>query len=540
MAPRSKKGCISCRIRRVKCDETKPHCLRCQTSRRVCDGYLDDAHAMSRRQLAHVVRNLSVIGPVARALSQSPPSDAVMGRRQPVAIQDYVYFDLFRSVTAPATDAFIPSDFWHHDLLQLAHAEPAVWHATLALGALHQRWDLAATTDKDALIRTAIKHYAAAMAQAKNLDSPAKLLALTLPLIAAANMLGFWNESHTHILSALRLLTQNAPTSPESRRIAFTLSRMDMLSMTFSDSKAPYPFDASAALYSPVHAHLRQGNPFQSYSEASGNLFLLLREIMLTDESLSHTEYDPAAYAAARSDVKQRLVEFEGQMAAWEARQTDPSIASAAISIRIYHALMRLIMHATLSASECSLDLCLGYFERIVALSSAFLRQENLLGRGKLHLSLESAVIMPLWDSGKRCRHPVLRRAALRLLRNTNRHEGMWRSDGAAKTVEAIIATEEGQQLNDDYMVDDRYVVTKDQEAAAIALPWDAWVVPGFHPQSTYTWEGFHRIPETSRVRDVLVLSRFDHHELDLRLLMCSGDPTIPYGPAKDLTIKLY
>ncbi|PYH86078.1 putative Zn(II)2Cys6 transcription factor [Aspergillus uvarum CBS 121591] len=36
---RSRNGCNTCRIRRVKCDEERPHCRRCQSTGRKCDGY---------------------------------------------------------------------------------------------------------------------------------------------------------------------------------------------------------------------------------------------------------------------------------------------------------------------------------------------------------------------------------------------------------------------------------------------------------------------------------------------------------------------
>ncbi|KAJ2973573.1 hypothetical protein NQ176_g6530 [Zarea fungicola] len=38
-ATKTRTGCITCRIRRVKCDEGKPMCKRCITSGRMCDGY---------------------------------------------------------------------------------------------------------------------------------------------------------------------------------------------------------------------------------------------------------------------------------------------------------------------------------------------------------------------------------------------------------------------------------------------------------------------------------------------------------------------
>lgn len=36
---RTRTGCLTCRKRRIKCDEAKPHCLNCQRSRKLCLGY---------------------------------------------------------------------------------------------------------------------------------------------------------------------------------------------------------------------------------------------------------------------------------------------------------------------------------------------------------------------------------------------------------------------------------------------------------------------------------------------------------------------
>ncbi|KAH7311792.1 hypothetical protein B0J17DRAFT_711290 [Rhizoctonia solani] len=36
---RSATGCFACKSKHKKCDETKPHCLRCQKSRIECPGY---------------------------------------------------------------------------------------------------------------------------------------------------------------------------------------------------------------------------------------------------------------------------------------------------------------------------------------------------------------------------------------------------------------------------------------------------------------------------------------------------------------------
>ncbi|PLB54892.1 hypothetical protein P170DRAFT_460887 [Aspergillus steynii IBT 23096] len=35
-------GCITCKTRHIKCDETKPHCNNCLRSRRLCEGYINN------------------------------------------------------------------------------------------------------------------------------------------------------------------------------------------------------------------------------------------------------------------------------------------------------------------------------------------------------------------------------------------------------------------------------------------------------------------------------------------------------------------
>ncbi|KAF3760884.1 hypothetical protein M406DRAFT_334507 [Cryphonectria parasitica EP155] len=152
---RTKTGCITCRIRRVKCDETRPSCNRCTQSKRVCDGYLpnteqDDPRGessgngrrtttvkpVSRRALAIAIRQVNVVGPAVRVLAPSPYLE-----------DDVACFDFFRlRLTAVSSDpkdsAQSVSGFWNCTLLQAAHLEPAVWQAVAALGALYRRWEV--------------------------------------------------------------------------------------------------------------------------------------------------------------------------------------------------------------------------------------------------------------------------------------------------------------------------------------------------------------------------------------------------------------
>lgn len=45
---RARTGCLTCRRRRIKCDETKPECQRCRRANLVCEGYQSKRHVGSR------------------------------------------------------------------------------------------------------------------------------------------------------------------------------------------------------------------------------------------------------------------------------------------------------------------------------------------------------------------------------------------------------------------------------------------------------------------------------------------------------------
>ncbi|OAA71088.1 Zn(2)-C6 fungal-type DNA-binding domain protein [Akanthomyces lecanii RCEF 1005] len=60
-ATKTRTGCITCRIRRVKCDEAKPMCNRCMTSGRMCDGYKSAPKKPAKQSVAdasHAVTEL--------------------------------------------------------------------------------------------------------------------------------------------------------------------------------------------------------------------------------------------------------------------------------------------------------------------------------------------------------------------------------------------------------------------------------------------------------------------------------------------------
>lgn len=107
------------RNRRVKCDETRPECLRCTGTNRKCDGYEEDSSPPTSL----------VISPSAKLcpLDRDPHHDEVS------------MFGIFRDDFLSRLTGGIFTKVWSHDILQAAQTYPAVWHAGLAMAAAQKR-----------------------------------------------------------------------------------------------------------------------------------------------------------------------------------------------------------------------------------------------------------------------------------------------------------------------------------------------------------------------------------------------------------------
>jgi hypothetical protein len=126
------------RIRRMKCDEHKPECFKCQISDRKCDGY-ENPEDMVDRRLRGTPKS-------SRSLSSTPPAAS---STLSVTVLDFDLigepnerrsFHHFRIRTADDLSGCFDSNFWNRLVLQLSHSEPAIKHALIALGAAHESY----------------------------------------------------------------------------------------------------------------------------------------------------------------------------------------------------------------------------------------------------------------------------------------------------------------------------------------------------------------------------------------------------------------
>ncbi|PYI25767.1 hypothetical protein BP00DRAFT_357622 [Aspergillus indologenus CBS 114.80] len=121
---RSKTGCRTCRIRRIKCDETPEKCRNCSSTGRLCDGY--------------EVYRLPVAAKRGRDLSLSLATPVNTHVRWAVTSDQRRCFKFFCDRTITDALGYYDSQLWEQFMFQMANLEPAVCHAAIALGAAHQ------------------------------------------------------------------------------------------------------------------------------------------------------------------------------------------------------------------------------------------------------------------------------------------------------------------------------------------------------------------------------------------------------------------
>ncbi|KAK3349538.1 hypothetical protein B0T25DRAFT_245387 [Lasiosphaeria hispida] len=213
---RTRTGCITCRVRRVRCDEQKPFCNRCVSTGRNCDGYADD-HAGLSGDLQNIVGS-------APARSQVQRQDLITIPRHPGVplprnnAREVRSYHFFLDVAAPAIASVFDVDFWLTDIPRTCHLDPAIWHAVVSLGSIYENYITNRSTvheHEGPAVVFAIQQFNAAIKHLVHLSSPRtvqeeKWRALTVSIVFTHvfSIQGLYSQSNIHLTAAKNLMEE--------------------------------------------------------------------------------------------------------------------------------------------------------------------------------------------------------------------------------------------------------------------------------------------------------------------------------------------
>ncbi|KAF4451289.1 putative transcriptional regulatory protein C15D4.02 [Fusarium austroafricanum] len=442
----SKFGCFTCKARRVKCDEAKPSCNRCLTSKRECQGYPRGAYGDSSPNASSDTS--SSLTSASSSSTSSPPSDIVWSliSSHPSDIcsslislaftpehlsNPYVNLGCTVLVQSPRRARNDNEHiFWSHSVPQLSQSIPSVRAAIETFGVSYNEYVLKVPSPRPGF-ETA-RRYAQALRLVQ--DDLATMQHGPVPCVIACLLLGLvealqqrLNKGLLHLQGALSLMKSGVDkkmlAGVDYKGLISLLHKLDLHVATYGIANPPNlplkPFIMENVLDWRAHAY---------------------------------------KYTSRRAIPPELLVEQGRQLSnlkLWLSRNRLPSIwdceSHESLVVLRAQCLAALINAANiLEPRETAYD-CFGpEFQEIVTLIEALLesksRHEKLRydSPGPLPSFIpEMGIIHPLYFTAKKYRSPHWRRRALNLILKCG-NEGPWGAETEGSLVAGIIKSEEG------------------------------------------------------------------------------------------------
>ncbi|WQF90024.1 Putative zn(2)Cys(6) fungal-type DNA-binding domain, fungal transcription factor [Colletotrichum destructivum] len=474
--PQVRRGCSSCKARRVKCDGMRPACRRCSVTGTVCDGFLSGLKDGSPgRNPPLCPRQTSSI---------ITPCGAHAGLVA-LSCSDRRHFEWFVRKTSSRLPGVFSSPVWTKFVIQAGSTEPAILYAILAIGAVHERGlemaepcrinderETLKPQSSDSTERLSLQYYNKSISflQSRLLMQDTESIRIVLIVCTIFICLEFMQKQYKtgllHFQHSLRLLgslqrsAELAPSSdPIDEWFAEVIPRLDIQATLLSNE-----------LYSgcgPRTPSASQPLPelFQTTRDASHHLdTLLIRAYRLKrDGSATSVAGDVtdifellATQQTLRNDLELWLQCFDDFKArTWSELSDGERIVCW--SLPIHHTVAYIITNTSLNPeNELIFDHYTHHFASIVSGSRKILEalQPSALPTPTADTSPDAnplsadctadiGLVPPLFYAAIKCRVPRIRRQAVELLLLGERHEGLWDAVMSARLAREIMTLEE-------------------------------------------------------------------------------------------------
>lgn len=453
--PKVRSGCITCKIRRIKCDEGKPSCSKCTSTGRKCDGYTSNpcCNQNATTDTAHETATTSEIG------LPTPLLDAQLHVNLPsygwnLAEGDKRSIHHFVHRSAKDLTGPFQSQVWGSYVLSLCATSPAIQNAVIALSGFHERFCSPVTAV--ASLQGCFQHYHKAVKNINSLlDGQNRKSTSTIQetLVACAIficieiLIGNDAAALTHLEGGLGILRQmhttmssntSSTTDPKVVDLFGLFARLDLQALSFVGSRPSIE---------PIRVSTPLPNP------PASNLYRVIRRaqhfLRSTAEPL---KYSDEISAVAFRERELHLANLDSWYQAFKSQRSYIKTAENIANLLVVYHSTRIKLLVCLGPFEIAYDTCSTNFRAIVEAADCILasRLPSCLSDHKKYFTLESSIIEPLYFTSLKCRHPQLRRRALSLLRRSGK-EGIWDGIVMAEIANFVIALEDGRTDSDEY-----------------------------------------------------------------------------------------
>lgn len=465
-------GCLTCKIRKVKCDEAKPFCVRCTKTGRRCDGYLDAKTMISRRPRRSGGASRTGVNNPHGSLSIFYDWASSSEKRS---------FHFFQDVTAPCLSGDFDGAFWRVLVLQICESEPAVKHAVLAVSSLHEimvRGAAAPYVDITDKQQFALFQYNKAISclldRMPDVDSRPLVPLLTCILFVFLEFMQLKDvESLIHLQQGHQILSELERKPSLRGNPEFQIIRDHIVPMYTRISLTLLMFGGDpTAIPVPLKTMIDVPMTFETIDQVRYALHDLMEECLRFTKKSKPAKYQqvsPEELRALEGEqdlLMRKLSRFNVAFSLFLSRNQKLLPPGCVDLIEIHTKTIHIWISTALSTNETAFDDHISFFSAIIPRAAAFMEtlsspttRESKAGtttatgttasltdarRFSAMFTFETHVIAPLFFVAIKCRHPEVRRAALDLLRrNPTRRENVWRADIMASIADYTIKLEE-------------------------------------------------------------------------------------------------
>lgn len=349
----------------------------------------------------------------------------------------------------------VDAGFWNGLVIKLSVTEPAVRHAMLAVSSLHECVETKLKRGRERDRSFAYREYTNAIASLRNWapgDEPSAIPLLVCILFVCFEFLADREAaSQMHICQGRKILSGlghgNSPTMEMIKESLVPIyARLSLASFLFGSWPATIPEHLVVCATVPL--------VFTSLAQARTVLYHIQDEAIQFITRGGIAVFSPETTEEEMRQLQEQQTRLLATLGRWNASFTvlaatsPPAKLNAMNLLRIYYQASSIWASNALQPLETAYDAHLVGFANIISLASSIVNSPTYQDSKQSAFTFETELVAPVYWTCTKCRHPVLRRAALGLLRRDQvrrRRENLWHADGAIAVATRVIEMEEAE-----------------------------------------------------------------------------------------------
>jgi hypothetical protein len=441
----------------VKCDERKPECIRCTSTGRKCEGYLNtDRNSVSSPDCS----SATLDSPISPSINQLLP----FSNQSPKELRS---IELFFLKAAPQLSGYFQDPFWKF-VLQVSFDEVSIRHALVAISAVYEEecmvWEPNSRTA--ALKKLSLDYYNRAIrSMVKKMQEKDSII---VPVIGCLLFVcleflrrDIW-AAIKHIDGGIKMIEQARVRrkNPAKMNVSFPSFETELVERVMAPLFSSLNITASVFGRPGVYFFSRQGepDPISMFATPMRNMEEALTSLL--DLTNSTTKFLHTVGKKKYTTGMVELSDYLGQDSLlkmfddWKSRfdtlERDQgelwvsNIVRGKTMLRAVHLTVYLWLLTSCNTYESAWDDHKEKFEQLLVMIEEVMNDEIRFTEDSSKVfSFELGLIPALELLARKCRYPKLRRRALTLLRKSPKRECLFDSFYSAVLDERVMELEE-------------------------------------------------------------------------------------------------